>query len=173
MFIVVLDLSVLRFTIPIKVNHIGEFCLLINIFTSYASTSVPLKVNSCLRITFQVIIYRNSPTWIWMNLRQDNGCLAIWPRTNNPIEKVRGHVLYRVGLTCSLTVLKMVQCQRDLKNFFLAMVQMLDGTICICTCTGRFLLQYYTYISKGMCPGRYMYAWVSPTVMLTKQKKKS
>ena len=51
-FIVVLDLSVLRFTIPIKVAHIGEFRLLINIFTSYASTSVPLKVNSCLRITF-------------------------------------------------------------------------------------------------------------------------
>ena len=92
-FIVVLDLSVLCFTIPIKVTHIGEFCLLLNIFTLYASTSVPLKVNSCLRITFQVIIYRNSSTWIWTNLRQDDGCLAIWPRTNNPIEKVRGYVL--------------------------------------------------------------------------------
>ena len=92
-FIVVLDLSVLRFTIPIKVTHIGEFCLLINIFTSYASTPVPLKINSCLRITFQVIIYRNSSTWILTNLRQDDGCLAIWPRTNNPIEKVWGHVL--------------------------------------------------------------------------------
>ena len=55
LFIVVLDLSVLRFTIPVKVTHIGEFCLLINTFTSYASTSVPLKVNSCLRITFQVL----------------------------------------------------------------------------------------------------------------------
>ena len=96
MFIVVLDLSVLRFTIPIKVTHICEFCLLINIFTSYASTSVPLKVNSCLRITFQVIIYRISSTWIWMNLRQDDGCLAIWPRTNNPIEKVWGHFI--IGL---------------------------------------------------------------------------
>ena len=33
LFIVVFDLNVLRFTIPIKVTHIGEFCILINIFT--------------------------------------------------------------------------------------------------------------------------------------------
>ena len=51
------------------------------------------KVNSCLRITFQVIIYRNSATWIWTNLRKDDGCKAIWPRTNNIIEKVRGRAL--------------------------------------------------------------------------------
>ena len=84
------------FTIPIKIIHVGEICLLLNIFTSYASTSVPLKVNSCLRIyriTFQVIIYWNSSTWIWTNLWKDDGCIAIWPRTDNPIEKVQGHVL--------------------------------------------------------------------------------
>ena len=31
--------------------------------------------------------------WIWMNLQIDDGRIAIWPRTNNPIEKVQGHVL--------------------------------------------------------------------------------
>ena len=31
-------------------------------------------------------IYQNSSTWIWTSLQKDNGCIAIWPRTNNPIE---------------------------------------------------------------------------------------